>query len=75
MGDERSRALKMIADAGQNGITEIVALEHGFTPDLLAGLVRGGLAAATFDRIAVGGHINIVARLRVTNAGMLALIG
>jgi len=75
MDDEWSRALRMIADAGQNGVTEAVALEHGFTPDLLAGLVRDGFATATADRVVVGGHTAEVVRLRITNAGMLALIG
>jgi hypothetical protein len=75
MADERSRALKMIADAGQNGVTEAVARERGFTPDLLAGLVRDGLATAIADRIVVGGYTTDVVRLRITNAGMLALIG
>jgi hypothetical protein len=75
MGDEWSRALKMIVDGGQNGVTEAVARERVFTPDLLAGLVRDGLATAIADRIVVGGHTTNVVRLRITNAGMLALIG
>ena len=64
----------MIADAVQNGVTEAVALERGFTPDLLAGLVRDGLAAATVDRVVVGGHTAKLVRLRITNTGTLALI-
>jgi hypothetical protein len=75
MADERSRALKMIADAGQSGVMEAVAREHGFAPGLLAGSVRDGLATATVDRVVVGGLTTNVVRLRITNAGMLALIG
>ncbi len=48
---EQRRALAMLADAGQSGCTDQLMMAHDFTFDILAGLVRGGLATATPQRM------------------------
>ena len=41
---EQRRALAMLADAGHRGYTDQFMMAHGFTFDLLASLIRAGLA-------------------------------
>jgi hypothetical protein len=50
-------------------------LAHGFTVELLADLVRAGLATATTERVVAGGRAIEVARVRITPAGRKALAG
>jgi hypothetical protein len=48
---EHRRAPAMLVDAGQRRCTDQLIMAHGFTFDLLAGLVRAGLATATLQRM------------------------
>ena len=69
--DRRTEAIKAAATRPLDWTRFLrVARRHG-----VVGLVRDGLATATFDRVVVGGHTTKVVRLRITNAGMLALMG
>ena len=66
---EQHRALAMLADAGQRGCTDQLMMAYGFTFDLLASLVRAGLATATLRWKRAGGCMIEVARVRITDAG------
>jgi hypothetical protein len=70
---EQRRALAILAGAGQRGCTDQFMMAHGFTFDILAGLVRAGLATATLRRMRVNERMMEVARLRITEAGRDAL--
>jgi hypothetical protein len=41
---DQRRALRILADAGQNGATEAIMMAYGFTRGVLAGLVLAELA-------------------------------
>jgi hypothetical protein len=70
---EQRRALAMLANAGQSGCADAFMMAHGFTVDMLAGLVRAGLATATPQRMRAGGRMIEVARVRITDAGRRAV--
>jgi hypothetical protein len=65
---EQYRALRLLM---RGGYTEAIMLAHGFTISMLAGLVREGLATATPETVQA---IKVV-RVRITDAGRLALAG
>ena len=48
-------------------------LAHGFNIDMLARLVHDGLATAHREPVRVDGRMIKVARVRITNAGRIAL--
>jgi hypothetical protein len=70
---EQRRALAMLADAGQRGYTDAMMMAQGFTVDLLASLVRAGLATATPQRMRAGGKLIEVAKVQITDAGRWAV--
>jgi hypothetical protein len=74
MSAERNRALRLLA-AAPNGATEAIMLAHGFTTDLLVDLVHEGLATATPETVHAGKRPIEVVRVRITDAGRLALAG
>jgi hypothetical protein len=73
----------MTLSADQRGALEMLAVwgcctgatlfAHGFNVDMLAGLVRDGLAVARREPVKVDGRMINVARVRITNAGRIAL--
>ncbi len=67
------RALKVLANAGPRGVTEALMLAHGFTADMLAGLVLVGLATAEPETNKACGRTIEVVRIRITAAGRDAL--
>jgi hypothetical protein len=68
------RALRLLT-AAPNGATGAIMLAHGFTIEMLTVLVREGLATATPETVhAVKRPIEVV-RVRITDAGRLALAG
>jgi hypothetical protein len=70
LGAEQRRAVELLAGAGQRGLTEGTLLRvHGFTFELLTGLVQNGLAAVATGTARVGGRQIKVARIRITAAG------
>ena len=71
---EQRRALAMLADAGHRGYTDQFMMAHGFTFDLLASLIRAGLATATLRRVRADGHVIEVALIRITDAGRQAVL-
>jgi hypothetical protein len=50
-------------------------LAHGFTTELLAGLVRDGLVTVKRESVKAGGALVEVARVRITDAGRKAIEG
>jgi hypothetical protein len=70
LGADQRGALEMLAEWHCCGAT---LLAHGFNIDMLAGLVRDGLATARREPVKMDGRIIKVARLRITSAGRLAL--
>jgi hypothetical protein len=68
-------ALWSAAAGSPLGVTEAVMLAHGFTTDLLIDLVHTGLATATPETVHAGKRPIEVVRVRITDAGRLALAG
>jgi len=56
-----------------DGATEAILLAHGFAAELLADLVRAGLATAHYERVFDGSRVIKVTRLKITNTGRRAL--
>ena len=73
LGAEQRRALTILATEAR-GTTEATLLRvHGFTFELLTGLMRDGLAAVETET--AGGRTIEVVRVRITVAGWRALKG
>ena len=68
-------ALNLLADAGPHGCTGAALLAHGFKIDILAELVHDGLAIAHRQPLKAGELQIEVARIRITDAGRMALEG
>jgi hypothetical protein len=71
---EQREALELIA-GGPRGYTKGRLLADGFTVDILADLVREGLATAQRGIMRVGGREIRVERYRITDAGRRAIAG
>jgi hypothetical protein len=65
---ERRQVLELLA-ASPGGCTKGRLLADGFTVDMLADLVREGLATAQRGTLRVGGRTIRVERYRITDAG------
>ena len=68
--DQRG-ALEMLIES--RCCTGETLLAHGFNIDMLARLVHDGLATAHREPVRVDGRMIKVARVRITNAGRIAL--
>ena len=64
LGGEQNRALRLLA-CNPFGVTEVIMHVHGFTRQMLAKLVRAGLATAQSET----GKAIAVGRIRITDAG------
>jgi hypothetical protein len=69
---DQRRALKLLAGSPR-GCTESIMLAHGFRIEMLAQLVRDGLASAAPESVRAGGRSIEVVRLQITGAGRRAL--
>jgi hypothetical protein len=74
LGPERRGALGILADAPR-GLTESTMLAHGFTSEILASLVRDGLATAVSETLRAGDRTIKEERIKITDAGLRALEG
>jgi hypothetical protein len=74
LNTDQMRALRLLDEAGPRGCTETVMLAHGFTRELLAGLVRDGLASKRPESVSTSGRSVAVARFKITDAGQRALV-
>jgi hypothetical protein len=70
---EQRRVLEMLATAGLHGCTGASLFARGFTIDMLADLVRNGLATARRETMKVGKRKITVARVWIADAGQRAL--
>ena len=71
---EQRQALELIAGRPR-GCTKARLLADGFTADMLADLVREGLATAQRGTLRVGGRTIGVERYRITDDGRKAIEG
>jgi hypothetical protein len=63
----------LLAEAGPRGCPETLMSSIGFEADMLASLVRNGLAAVQSETIKAGRSTIDVTRVRITDAGRKAL--
>jgi hypothetical protein len=69
--DERG-LLDLLAES-LNGATDALMIAHGFTLDLMTGLVRRGFVTAQPERTFAGGKPVDRTRVKITEAGRQAL--
>ena len=74
LDSEQRRALEMLA-GNPRGITEAVLTTNGLAGDLLAGLVRDGMATVASETLWAEGRPSEVVRVKITEAGQQALQG
>ncbi len=72
MTRDQRRALRLLADVPR-GIAESLMLAHGFTHDLIAGLVLAGLATVVTDTARIGRKTIKVDLVMITDAGRKAV--
>ena len=72
---EQRRALKLLADAGEQGCTGANLFNQGFSIGMFADLVSLGLATGRRETVSVGHRKIKVARIRIADAGRRALEG
>ena len=73
---EQRRALKMLADTPGGVSEEVLVVAHGFSSEVLAGLVLAGVAAAVTETRNVRRGLTIeIERIRITTTGRRALEG
>lgn len=70
---EQRRALEMLAAAESRGSTIEMLIENGFPAEMLADLVRDGLASMQGDTVKVGGRAIEIIRVQITDAGQRAI--
>jgi hypothetical protein len=73
LSSEQRRVLQLLLDAAPRGIPEALWTAHGFSAELLSGLVLTGLATMAGDTVRVGGCAVEVVLVRITEAGCEAL--
>jgi hypothetical protein len=70
---EQRQALEMLAGSPLGVTEDLLVLAHGFNSDMIAGLVRTGLATARRESIKAGGNSVEIVRIRITDAGRKAI--
>ena len=72
MTHDQRRALRMLAEV-PHGVAETLMLAHGFTRELIAGLVLFGLATVVTETASIGGETIKVELVMITDAGRRVL--
>jgi hypothetical protein len=73
---EQRHVLKILADAPRGLSEEMLIVVHGFSAEMLAGLVLAGLATVVTEAKSMPRGVTIkVERVRVTDAGRRAIEG
>ena len=72
---EQRCALKLLAEAGEQGCPGAKLFKHGLSIDMLADLIRHKLAAGHRETVRVGYRAIRVTRIRITDTGRRALEG
>jgi hypothetical protein len=71
---EQRRALKVLADAPRGVSEEMLVVVHGFSAQMVAGLVHAGLATVVSETKKVPRGLTLtVERIRIADAGRIAL--
>jgi hypothetical protein len=73
MRRDQHRALRLLASP--LGVTEAIMLAHGFTVDMLGGLVLDGLITTAPETVRAGGRPVQVVRMMITAVGRRAIAG
>src|SRR5437868_4050948 len=60
--------------ASPDGSTEALLLAHGFSTEMIAGLIRDGHADTQAERAMAGGRAIEIIRVRITDEGRHALV-
>jgi hypothetical protein len=68
LGREACRALELLSRS-PDGVNEALLLAHGFTPQMLTGFVRSGLATWHHRTMKAGGRTIDVNYMMITAAG------
>jgi hypothetical protein len=72
MTPDQRRALRRLAGVPR-GIAESLMLAHGFSRELISGLVLFGLARVVTDTVRIGGETIAVELVMITDAGRRVL--
>ena len=72
---EWRQALQLLARSPRGAIEDVLELGHGFSHELLAMLVLAGLATVVTETLRVDGGTFKIERVRITDAGRLAIRG
>jgi hypothetical protein len=73
---EQRRALKVLADAPRGVNEEVLVVAHGFSAEMVAGLVLAGLATVMSEtKKAPRGLTITIERIRITDDGRKAIEG
>jgi hypothetical protein len=70
---EQREVLELLASDPHGATEELLVVAHGFDGDMIAGLVRSGLATPKREIMKAGGKTVEVVRVRITAAGRDAL--
>jgi hypothetical protein len=65
----RRRALELLASSPHGATEKLLVVAHGFDNDMIASLVRHGLATADREIVKAGAKAIEVVRVRITAAG------
>ncbi len=71
----RRLALELLASSPHGATEKLLVVAHGFDSDLIAGLIRAGLAAEEREVMKAGGKTIEVIRVRITAAGRKMIEG
>jgi hypothetical protein len=75
LSPSRRRALDLLASSPDGATKETIVRVYGISRDIIAGLVRTGLATVRHETVRAGSEMIRVKRYRITNAGRMALEG
>jgi hypothetical protein len=70
---EQRRVLKLLASSRHGATEKLLVVAHGFDSDMIADLVRAGLATAEREVMKAGSEPIEVVRIKITEAGRMAL--
>jgi hypothetical protein len=71
----RRRALELLASSPHGATEKLLVVAHGFDSDMVANLVRTGLATEEREVMKAGGKPIEVVRIKITEAGREAIEG
>jgi hypothetical protein len=75
VSEEQRQALETLADAGPRGSTLDMLIANGFPAEVLADLVRDGLAMMQGETVRVDERRMEIVRVMITEAGQSAIEG